>query len=227
MNKEQFTYRLKYAMKLKNITQYSLSKNSGINKGSLSSYMNGKYLPKQDKIYLIASILKVNPEWLMCNSENMDITNIQPNSSINTHNSDLNKYSYISDPVSAGIPNSIEGYSSLEQIQIPDLFLGRYAGRKDILVMRVNGDSMNKLIPDGSIIIVLTNINISSLTSEDIVVFSYDYEYSVKKMIKNKKENTLIFRPESYDDCFKDLIVNYEDPNLQIIGKVIMYNVVL
>ena len=72
MNKELFINRLKAAMKNKSISQYSLSKISGINRGTISSYMSGKYLPKQDKIFILADILEVNPEWLACNSDSMD-----------------------------------------------------------------------------------------------------------------------------------------------------------
>ena len=72
MDKELFIDRLRVAMKNKSISQYTLSKVSGINRGTISSYMSGKYLPKQDKIFILADILEVNPEWLACNSDSMD-----------------------------------------------------------------------------------------------------------------------------------------------------------
>lgn len=219
MNKEEFVYRFNYAMKIKNITQYSLSKQTGINKGSLSSYMSGKYLPKQDKIHIIAKVLEVNPDWLMCNSDKItdEVTY-----------SENNGYCFFDASVSAGIPQNIESNSSFDRVDIPDMFLGRYAGHKDIIVLKVNGDSMNKIIPDGSFITVLTNVSLKSLSSEDIVVFSHDYEYGVKTFINDKKNRKYIFRPSSYDSCFEDLIFDYDNcDNLNIIGKVIMYNVML
>lgn len=225
MNKELFISRLNFAIKTRNYTQYSLSKKTGINKGSLSSYMSGKYLPKQDKIYILSDALDVNPEWLMCSSDDMELN--LPNEFGYDQDSEVGSYPFIEDSVSAGVPNLISGYNYLNHIQIPDFFLGRYAGRKDIVVLKVNGDSMNKIIPDDSIIVVLQDVPLSSLSTDDIVVFSYNYEYGVKKLIKDKSNNRLIFRPESHESCFEDLIVNYGDTNLQIIGKVIMYNVML
>ena len=35
-----------------------------LHKGQLNSYLSGRYKPKQDKIYLLAYALNVNPDWL-------------------------------------------------------------------------------------------------------------------------------------------------------------------
>lgn len=227
MIKEEFIYRLKYAMNKKNVTQYSLSKNTGINKGSLSSYMTGKYLPKQDKIIQIASALQINHEWLMCNSDEMDILDPNMYSNTNDETIERNEYYFVDEYISAGIPETVEGNNSLSKIEIPDFLLGRYAGRKDIMLMKVNGESMNKVLPDKSTIFVMTNISLSSLSSEDIVIFDYDGSYGVKKFINDKKNKRIILRPESYDTCFEDLVVEYGDEKLRIHGKVVMYNVML
>lgn len=227
MNKEVFIARLKTAMKNKNISQYSLSKTSGINRGTLSSYMSGKYLPKQDKIFTLASILDVNPDWLACNSDIMDKADLYSADNF-FDDSSINSYPFVDEGVSAGLANEIEAHYDLDQIRIPDLMLGRYAGRKDILLMRVNGESMNKVIPNGSLIGLISNISPSSLTSGDIIVFSYNYEYSVKRFFKDKKNRNYIFRPDTYETCFSDIIVPFDNShNLKIIGKVIMYNSLL
>lgn len=87
---------------------------------------------------------------------------------------------------------------------------------------------MNKVIPNGSLIGLISNISPSSLTSGDIVVFSYNYEYSVKRFFKDKKNRNYIFRPDTYETCFSDIIVPFDNShNLKIIGKVIMYNTLL
>ena len=60
-----FTKRLADVMRNKEITQAELSKRTGIRASSISDYIKGKYLPKQDKVALIADALSVNPAWLM------------------------------------------------------------------------------------------------------------------------------------------------------------------
>lgn len=227
MNKELFINRLKAAMKNKSISQYSLSKISGINRGTISSYMSGKYLPKQDKIFILADILEVNPEWLACNSDSMDRIDLNTQSTFDDGLL-INSYPFVDAGVSAGLANEIEAQQDIDLVNIPDLLLGRYAGRKDLLLMRVNGESMNRVIPNGSLIGLITNISPSSLSNGDIVVFYNNYEYSVKRFFKDKKNKRYIFSPDSYETCFDDIIIPFDNSDgLNIIGKVIMYNTVL
>lgn len=227
MNKELFINRLKAAMKNKSISQYSLSKISGINRGTISSYMSGKYLPKQDKIFILADILEVNPEWLACNSDSMDRIDLNTQGTFDDGLL-INSYPFVDAGVSAGLANEIEAQQDIDLVNIPDLLLGRYAGRKDLLLMRVNGESMNRVIPNGSLIGLITNISPSSLSNGDVVVFFNNYEYSVKRFFKDKKNKRYIFSPDSYETCFDDIIIPFDNSDgLNIIGKVIMYNTVL
>ena len=57
--------RLKEIMSIRDIKQSEIIEKTGINKGALSSYISGRYLPKQDNIYKLAKVLCVNPAWLM------------------------------------------------------------------------------------------------------------------------------------------------------------------
>ena len=61
----QFINRLKSIMSERKITQSELSKRTGIRQASISDWLNGRYEPKQDKIYLIAQSLGVSPSWLL------------------------------------------------------------------------------------------------------------------------------------------------------------------
>ncbi len=56
--------RMKAVMAEKQISQAELAKMTGIRASSISDYLNNRYEPKQDKIYLIADALRVNPAWL-------------------------------------------------------------------------------------------------------------------------------------------------------------------
>lgn len=224
MNKDLFISRLKLAMKSTKTSQCELARLSGINKGSISSYVSGKYLPKQDKIYIISKILNINPEWLSGNSEYMNIEEVVP--FVQTPN--FNSYPMISGSVSAGLPSLIDGEDDFDRIELPDFFLGKYAGNKDIIVMRVNGDSMNRTIPDGAIVVVLTSVKISSISTGDIVIFSDNYDYSMKRFFNDKKNRRYIFSPDSFDSNFSDIVFDYDNcDGIELIGKVIMYNVSL
>ena len=57
--------RIKEAMELRDMRQADLVEKTGISKGALSSYISGRYVPKQNNVYLIAKALDVNEAWLM------------------------------------------------------------------------------------------------------------------------------------------------------------------
>lgn len=61
----EFKERLQEALKVRNMTAADLSRQSGIDKGSLSNYLKGKFIPKQSKIDAMARALGVSPAWLL------------------------------------------------------------------------------------------------------------------------------------------------------------------
>ena len=64
-----FGTRLQQAMQERRMSASDLSKASGVGKSLISYYINGKCLAKQDKIYLLAHALHVDPGWLMTGVE--------------------------------------------------------------------------------------------------------------------------------------------------------------
>src|SRR5699024_8728115 len=97
---------------------------------------------------------------------------------------------------------------------------GKWAGHKDIFITKIFGESMNKTMPDGSLIAVKP-IARESLKDGDIVVYSVDHDYSVKRLIK--QADRLVFRPHSTENCFTDQIVNIDNNGLLVHGKVVLY----
>lgn len=65
----EFQYRLQKALAAKRITASELSRLSGVGKADISNYLNGKYLAKQDKVFLLAKALDVDPGWLLTGEE--------------------------------------------------------------------------------------------------------------------------------------------------------------
>lgn len=61
----QFINRLKSVMAEHKISQTELAKRTGIRQSSISDWLNNRYEPKQDKVYLLANALNVSPAWLL------------------------------------------------------------------------------------------------------------------------------------------------------------------
>lgn len=61
----EFKDRLRKAMNEAGVNQSELAHKAGITQSSISDWLKGKYLAKQDKIDLLANALNVSPAWLM------------------------------------------------------------------------------------------------------------------------------------------------------------------
>ena len=222
--KSNFKDRFSIVLNDRNMSMADISKRTGISRSSLSEYAKGKFIPKQDKVYLISKVLDVSPAWLM--GFDVDIDNHKKNEVTFVGRANVMRtYRYIDSKVSAGTPITIDGqnYSSLA---VPDSMLGKYA-KEDVLFMHISGDSMNKIIPNGSLIGILEYNSIHDIKNGDIVVFDYNGNYSVKRFYKDEEQNRIIFKPESTDPTYLDIVYDLELNNVDIIGKVIMYNVTL
>ena len=87
------------------------------------------------------------------------------------------------------------------------------------------GESMNKIIPNNSVIGIIEYDSVYDLKNGDIVVHStQDSECAVKYFYRDG--NKLIFRPYSTNPNYYDTIFDIND-NVKIIGKVVQYSVTL
>lgn len=214
-----FKDRLLEAIEKSGLKQADIVDRTGISKGALSSYLSGKYKPKQDNTYRLAKALNVDEGWLM----GYDVP-MRPNSTKSNYAIEAKtpQYPFIPDAVAAGIPCTIEGRKDLPTIGISDAIMGKFAGNRHIIIMRVNGESMNKVIPNGSFVAVKTDVSVENLRDGDLVVFGKTHEYSLKHFYDAGEE--VIFKPNSTDPRFRDHVYR-KDATVTIVGKVVMYMV--
>ena len=64
MTKEDFSKHLSNLLEERGLSQTDLAKLTGIRASTISDWINGKYLPKQDKRLLIAKALDISPDRL-------------------------------------------------------------------------------------------------------------------------------------------------------------------
>lgn len=140
--KKTISERIIEGLNLRDIKQSDLCSMTGISKGALSSYISGRYIPKQNNIYLISKALNVNESWLMGydvpysrHSQNAQTTK---GVSIN-----------ILGRVAAGIPiSAVQEIIDTEEISEDMARSGEYFG------LKIRGDSMEPRICDGDVVIV-------------------------------------------------------------------------
>ncbi len=93
----QFINRLKSVMADHKISQNELAKRTGIRQSSISDWLNNRYEPKQDKVYLLAKALNVSPAWLL----GYDEPNMSPVQSMFTSSPSDDVEGYYDDPEAA------------------------------------------------------------------------------------------------------------------------------
>lgn len=62
---EEIKDRIQKAMDLRNMRQQDIIEKAGLSSSTISQYLSGRNKPKQDNIYRLATVLNVNPAWLM------------------------------------------------------------------------------------------------------------------------------------------------------------------
>lgn len=182
-----------------------------LSEGNIQRYETGKIKSLDANLLMeIADILGVKPDYLM------GWTNQK-----NNHNN----YKLFPCSISAGVLENVEATNNFETIAIADTIMGKYAGRSDVIILKVNGDSMNKTIPNKSLIVVDTRISrVTDVHDGDIVVFSNFGEYSVKRFFNDKENQRFLFKPDSYNELFTTIEIRYDLAlDVRLIGKVVKY----
>lgn len=171
----------------------------------------------QSKILAFAKALNTTPIYLMYGKSTEDTLS-------------ESSFSYIHIPVgiSAGKLEDCEGLRILPRMSVPDAMMGKYARDPHVVIMHVNGESMNRIIENGAMIAVLTDIQKSQLRNGDIVIACTGPSYTVKRFYNDTENRIVVLSPDSTDPEFVPITIPYDSPEeLKIFGKVVMYSVIL
>ncbi|UQS81551.1 XRE family transcriptional regulator [Bombilactobacillus folatiphilus] len=196
------------------LTQAQLSKLTGFSQNTISNHENQKRALSEQEIATYAHTFKVTPQFLY------DLQQKDAHDPSQNHS-----YTYFDKGLSAGLPENVEALTKQQSkiLNLPDLFLGKYAGQQDIFTIKVNGESMNRVLPNNALIAVKSVTEIAELHNNDLVVFKVNQELAVKRYFYDAIKQTIIFRPDSNDPRFHSLTYSLTDfDDVQIIGRVIL-----
>lgn len=206
---------------------------SNISKSMISRWENGKTDPQMFYVRLVTSFFGVSPIEFMNAPQNetdrMMSDSLDKKILTRVDEPKTHTYPYIPAAISAGSLETVDAITTENTITLPDSVVGRYAGDKGMRFMHINGESMNRVIPNGSLIGVKTIDDVSDLNDADIVVFCEEtVDYSVKRFYNNSAARIYTFSPDSTSSAFRPMVYRYEDADgLQIIGRVVVYVVTL
>lgn len=196
-----------------NLNQNELAKIAGVSESTVGKWVLKKSTPRMGAIEKISDHFNLPKSYILEEDKSDKMIN----------ESNARYYNYFPTSISAGLPMVAEPVAeyNTEKINLPDSVMGKWAGNKDIYITRVNGESMNLVIPDQSLIAVKP-VELTDLKDGDIVVYRYDNEHAVKRIYKH--DDKVIFRPDSSDLSFTDLVIGRDSElDLKIKGKVVLY----
>lgn len=229
---DNFNNRLKQAMEYRNVKPAELSKLTNIGKSSISQWLSGKYSAKQDKIFVIAKALNVNPSWLI--GANVPMSNetlpdkifnlsskLDEKRQNNVYNYTKQQYNEQNKIIPMPVQSDIKLYGAVsagtgEYLLDNTPELVPYEGvvpEHDYAVI-VNGVSMRPLFEDKQIIFVKKTFE---ARSGQVVIAYYDNQAYVKKYVNDEKGARFVSLNKSYDDMPID-----ETHETQIIGVVVL-----
>lgn len=199
MKKAEVKNRLAEALEFRKVTQNELAKKTNIPKSSISQYVSGFAIPRQNRIYLIAKVLNVSEAWLLGYDVPIEKTEPLPKIKLPVLGS-----------VSCGVPTfEDEGRESYISIGT-DIHVD--------FCLIAKGDSMiNAKIYDGDIVFVRKQ---NFVNNGEIAVVIIDEETTLKRFYYYQDKNMIILKAENskYDDL---IYIGEELSKIRVLGKAI------
>lgn len=207
--------RIKEGMEIRNLKQADIVEMTGISKGALSSYISGRYVPKQNNIYLISKALNVSESWLMGNDVPME-RQVYSSSTVNVSNIypiELKRFPMLGE-IACGEPK----YTNEDR----ESYVMAGTNIKADFCLKAKGDSMiNARIRDGDIVFIQKQDSVENGEIAAVVV-NNDSEATLKRFFYYQEKSLLILKPEN--SAYEDQIYQGEELNqVHVLGKAIAF----
>lgn len=184
-----------------------------INKSVVFNWEKGTHEPSLSNIVLYSKAFNIDMNYLL------GLTSVYSE----REQKPLNNYVLCPDYAAAGMSADSTYYATADKIQLPDEFVGKYKGRKDLEFVKTYGDSMTNVIPEGAIIGYITDDVLSQIKAGDIVLYRSGSDFGVKRYYDIG--DSILFKYDSKNKEHEGKFVVYpKDEYLQIVGKVVIFN---
>lgn len=218
MTKYDVGQRIAEIRKKLGLSREKFGKLTGVSARTIVRYEKGEYIPPAKFIKRLEEVLRVNPNWLLYGQGEMFLENReeieQLKEDILHKSKELRpteiKFVPVIGYVSAGPPRSEEeqvlGWVPVEVNTPADYGL------------IVDGDSMEPLIIEGSVVII-QKVAPWQLKNGDIVVARVNDEYALKEIHIDSKNKKVILR--SRNRKYSDIEINLDEIPFYVVGKAV------
>ena len=215
----KFSKSLKSLREEHHLSQRQLADALGVTYSTIGMYESGQREPNYETLEIIADFSNVDMNYLLGksiikNSYASELSEIPLDNIIFDDYFPLHYWSGLS----AGSFEELIEAEPDSVVYVPITFQNK---KKRLHAFKINGTSMNNVIPDGSIVVSEDNYNNAiKYTDGTIVVAFMDGTATVKRLYSG--EDSITLSPDSTDKSHMPIIVP-KDKELVIIGKVIWH----
>lgn len=213
MNTIIFSENLKKFREQKGLTKSELAKRVGVSDVTIGYWESGKNEPRMGKVELIAGVLGVSIDDLLFGGTSFAVPIIAKKLAAKGESGHLPLYGSIA----AGLP--LEMVPVDDYVEVPKTIADRYPGA---FLLRVNGDSMNKIVPNGAYAVIIPCDEINNGEIAAVAVNGNDA--TLKRFYR--LNNSIALEPDSYnpEHVAKLYDMNIEDAStLKVIGKMVWF----
>lgn len=202
---------LKEVRKASGYTQEQAAKRSGIALGTLRRWEQGVHEPDMESIILLADLYGVTTDTILGSRFAEPITGIKPTTD-----------GFVDVP----LYGSIAAGTPIEMIEVEDVHpVPSEVANKfpDAFLLRVEGESMNRIIPNGAYALVDPRETVDH-DMKPYAICVNGYDATIKRV--HHLNNGFELVPDSNDPTYESKIYNYNEPDTEVItviGEVVYY----
>ena len=199
------------ARKAAGLTQKDAARISGIPLGTIRRWEQGVNEPDTESIILLAQVYGTTTDTILGSEYAEKIPGV-----IKTR--PTSKETHVYGRIPAGTPLEAMPVSD-ETWWIPN---DLWEEHQKAFYLRVSGDSMDKLFPDGCLILIDPEASVSS--GDVAAIFVNGDDATVKRIFF--AGDTIVLHPESHNSAHRDISIDSSDPDapaVRVIGKVVSY----
>lgn len=188
------------------LTQAELAAKLGVDRSSVTQWETGVTTPRMKVITKLSTLFNTTPSVLISDSSTLTKLPIS-GSTATLPLRTLGK-------VHAGVMDD-DTICDDEEIQVPERVVSAYP---DAFLLRVEGNCMDRVIPEGSHVVVVPH---KEPANGSIVVIHDDaYEAIMRRYYKGS--SALMLSPDSYEEEYQDIIV-HDGQEITLIGVVVWW----
>lgn len=204
-----FDYKIAEARSAKGWSQAELAKKIGTTQQQIARYESGENDVKSSVILKLSAALGVTVTYLLGMEENPSYVPVRPSRSHRVP---------VVGRIAAGTPREAIAQSG-ETHEVPDTI---YYEHEHAFFLAVAGNSMNRLFPEGALVLVDPDEEVRN--GDVAVVFVNGDDATLKRVYFDGDSVRLV--PESFDPEYRERVIDRSDPDaplVRIVGKAVSY----